>query len=137
MTLHSLSDADARAYLNTMFGAASLAPPATWYFALVTTEPTDDTGAGLVEVAGGSYARVAVTNDTTSFPTVTTGRLKVSAVDIQWPTATAAWGTVVGIALFDAAAGGTYRGYYHLPTAVTVAIGGAPKIAAGNFSLAA
>lgn len=137
MTLHSLSDSDARAFLNSLFGGAAFAPPANWYFALVTTEPTDDTGAGLVEVTGGSYARVAIPNDTTHFPAATTGRLVASAVDIQWPTATADWGNVVGVALFDAAAAGRYRGYYHLPAAVAVLTGAAPKIASGNFSLAA
>jgi hypothetical protein len=135
-----LSDADANNLLDIILSASASSFPTTWYFALLTTEPTDDTGAGAVEVTGAGYVRVAVVADLTNFPAAA-ARLKSAVADIQWPTATADWAAgatkVVGVAMYDAATVGVYRGYGALGTAVNVLTGGAPVIAAGAFSMTA
>ena len=135
-----LSTADANNLLDIILSHAASSLPVTWYFALLTTAPTDDTGVGAVEVAAGAYARVAVTANLTNFAAAAT-RAKSNALIIQWPTATADWAAgvvkVVGIALYDAATVGVYRGYGALVTPVNVLTGGAPLIAAGAFSMTA
>jgi hypothetical protein len=75
--------------------------------ALFRVLPEDD-GTGGTEVSGGSYARVAVTNNTTNFPNATGGgpSLKVNGTVITFPAPTADWGTVVGWGLYDAASSG-------------------------------
>jgi len=135
-----LSTADANNLLDVVLSHSSSSFPTTWYFALLTTAPSDDTGTGAVEVTGGSYARVAMTADTTNFPAAS-ARSKANAVAVQWPTATADWAAgatkVVGVALYDASTSGTYRGYGDLPADINVLTGGAPFVAIGGFTMAA
>ena len=135
-----LSDADANNILDMILSHAASALPATWHFALVVTAPTNDTGVGLVEVAAGGYARVAMLADLTNFPAAT-ARAKANALVIQWPTATADWAAgvvkIVGVALFDTATAGVYQGYGALTTPVNVLTGGAPLIGVGAFSMTA
>ena len=118
-----LSDADANNLLDIILSHSASSFPTTWYFALLTTAPTDDTGAGAVEVVGAGYNRVAVTADLTNF-LAAVARLKSAVADIQWPTATADWAAgatqVVGVAMYDALTVGTYRGYGALAAAVNV-----------------
>lgn len=89
--------------LDHVLGGADYARPATVYLAAFTASPADSGGG--TEVAGGSYARVAVTNDATRFPAAAGGS-KANGTAIAWPLATANWGTVVAIGVFDAAAAG-------------------------------
>jgi hypothetical protein len=103
----SLSDYLENLLLKLTYGtvAAGWTRPAglnTLYIALYTTLPADD-GTGGVEVSGGSYARVAVTNN--SGFTVT-GNQVVNAADIVFTDPTLNWGTVVGFGILDAASGG-------------------------------
>lgn len=98
------SDYLKNATLNANVGGAALPAVPTFYVGLFTTTPASD-GTGGVEVSGGGYARKAVTNNTTNFPTTSSGT-KSNAADIQWTAATADWGTVAGVAIFDAPTGG-------------------------------
>lgn len=90
--------------LNWEKGTAAPAAPSNLYVALLTTMPTDNTGTGLVEVSGTSYARQQVTPAqwaaiaTTGSFTETTS----SNVAVTFPAAGSNWGTVVGVALYDA-----------------------------------
>ena len=83
------------------------------WLALLTTLPTTESGAGLVEVTGGSYARVAVTA-ITDWGAVTTDadnltrKVSINAAK-NFPQATASFGTIVGWALYDASTAGTAR----------------------------
>lgn len=89
--------------LDHMLGGPDFTRPATVYVALFTVAPTD--AGGGTEVTGGSYARVAYTNNATNFPAAA-GGVKANAVVINFVAATAAWGTIVAFALFDAASAG-------------------------------
>lgn len=135
-----LSDDDANNLLDVVLSHSSSSFPTTWYFALLIAAPSDDTGADAVEVTGAGYARVAMTADLTNF-SAAAARVKVNALAIQWPTASADWTTgsdyVVGVALYDASTAGTYRGYGALVAPVQVLTGGAPLVAAGSFSMTA
>lgn len=105
----------ARIYVCTTAGTSGTTEP-TWPDsdnATVTDgtvtwkEATNTLNAGTfpAEVSGGSYARVAFTNNTTNFATPA-NRQVTNAQTIAFPVATATWGNVVMIALWDASSGG-------------------------------
>jgi len=60
-------DQDSLDSLDNIYGSGT---PATLYAAMMTTIPDGD-GTGGVEFAGGTYARVAKTNNSTNFPAAT------------------------------------------------------------------
>jgi hypothetical protein len=115
--------------LDKLLGAQNFTPPATWYAALMTAAPSD-TGGG-TEVSGGSYARVAVTNNTTNFPSASSASLSTGAT-IDWGTATANWGTITHVAFYDASSGGNLGPWGPLSVATLINSGSSFKITAGN-----
>src|SRR5690349_18898367 len=115
--MSSKSDYLENKILDHMLGGPDYTRPATVYVALFTTAPSD--AGGGVEVTGGSYARVAVTNNATNFPGAS-GGAKQNANTITWPTATALWGTVVAVGIFDAASGGNLLFWALLPASKTI-----------------
>lgn len=88
----SKSDTERHQYLNKSFGNTDYTPAATHYLALYTSAP-DETGGG-TEVTGGSYARVAITNNVTNWPAAAAGE-KANGTAATFIQATADWGTVV------------------------------------------
>lgn len=92
----------ATALLNQVFRNTVYTKPTTVYVALYTSNPTAaDTGQ---EVSGGAYARQAVTF---AAPIVENGKQTIkNSADIQFPIATADWGTVTHVGIRDAATGG-------------------------------
>lgn len=109
-------------------------PPATLYIALFTVLPGED-GTGGTEVSGGSYARVALTNNTTNFPTVSDGNKKNGTI-ITFPTPTGSWGTVVGMGVYDAASAGNLFYYSSLAASRAVASGQVQRFAVGALQIA-
>jgi len=130
-----LSDAQANNSLDVRFGGVASNAPGTYYFGLATTAPTDNTGTGLVEPSTGGYGRVAITNNPTSFPAAA-ARAKANGVPITYPTATAGWGSILGVPYFDAATAGNFLGYGALAAPVTVSTGATPQINVGNLTVA-
>jgi hypothetical protein len=106
---------------NTAFTAV------TPYVALFTTDPTD-AGSG-TEVSGGSYARTAVT-----FAAPSNG-VTTNSADVTFPTATASWGTVTHIGIYDAATAGNLLYHTPLDIAKTIDTGDIFKIATSNLSV--
>lgn len=107
----SLSDVWEKKILDLLFRntAASTTTPAgldasSVWIALLTAVPTDSTTG--TEVTGGAYARTAVNRTGTGFAaaTGTTSQTSNSAT-ITFPTPTAGWGTVTGIAICNSLAG--------------------------------
>src|SRR5215472_712574 len=90
--------------LDLWLGGTAPTPPATYYVALFTVAPNKDGGG--VEVSGGSYARVAVTNNPANWPNAVNGS-KSNANAIVFPQASADWGTIVAVALMSASSSGT------------------------------
>jgi len=100
------------------------------YISLHTSNPTD-AGTSSTEVTGGSYARVA-----SSFATASgTGGSVASDADATFPTATASWGTVGWIGLWDAASTGNLLYHTALDAAKTIDSGDVFKIASGNLTV--
>ncbi len=117
--------------LYKLLGATDFTPPGTWYAALFTAAPTD--AGGGTEVTGGSYGRIAVTNNTTNFP-LPSGSAEVdSGADINFGTASASWGTVVAFALFDASSGGHMGVWGLLSVPTLINTGSSFKITTSNL----
>ena len=100
--------------LDHVLGAGTATTPATVYMALYSAVPSD-TGGG-TELTSGSapgYARLAITNDPTTFPAATTngtsGKGEKTVAVAQSFAANSGgsnWPTVLGWGLFDASTGG-------------------------------
>ena len=100
----------------------------SYYLGLYTVVPSDD-GTGGTEVSGGGYARQAVT-----FGTPSSGSMSNSAA-IEFPTATADWGTANGWGLFDAVSGGNLVWYGNITTPRQLLTGDIYRVQIGNFTL--
>lgn len=110
---------------------------ASVYVALHTADPTDaGTGA---EVAGGSYARVAVSRAIGSWaaPADNAGAQRTSnSAAITFPSPTANWGTVTHMAIWDAATAGNLLYRAILGTSRTINNGDqAPSFAIGALTV--
>lgn len=104
-----LSDAGETTALNAVFGG-------TLYLALYTVAP-DDTGGGTeVSTSGTAYARQAATFTVSG----TAPSQAALTAQVEFPAATASWGTIVGIAVWTAASGGTMRAWATLDVAKTI-----------------
>ena len=112
----SLSDYLECSLLNAILRNVSFAGGATIYLALHTADPLDaGTGA---EVSGGSYARQGLTS---GFPAATgsTGQV-LNTNDITFPEATAPWGTISHVQLWDSLSGG--NAYWSGPLNQTIVV---------------
>lgn len=110
--------------LNWVLTTGSATRPTAWYVGLFTTDPTDaDTG---TEVSGGSYARTAVTFSVT-------GNAATNTAGVEFPAATASWGTVSHIAVYDASTGGNMIFHSALTTAKTITDGDVFRIPTGDL----
>ena len=123
----SVADYYENKILDHMLRAQSFTPPTTVYVALYTVAPSDSGGG--TEVSGGSYARQPVTFSAASGGSIT------NSADITFPQATADWGTIVAVGLFDASTAGNLLWYGNLTTSKTVNSGDIFKISAGNLTV--
>jgi hypothetical protein len=115
------------ALINATLRNTSYTSPAVVYVGLFTSDPTD-AGSG-TEVSGGSYARTAVT-----FGAPSNGVTTNSAA-VEFPQATASWGTVGWIGIHDAATSGNLLYHTALDTSKTIDNGDIFKIAIGSLSV--
>jgi len=115
--------------LNHILGNGAYTPPAL-YAALFTSDPGLESGVVTSEVSGNGYARVAAS----SFGgySVATGNSSSNVGHIEFPTATAAWGTITHVGLFDAATGGNLLLPSALVEARDIKAGDAMRINAGS-----
>jgi hypothetical protein len=126
--------------LQHVLGVASFAQPAALYVGLFTSAPGD--GGGGTEVAGSGYVRRALGTMSVagSDPTEAT-----NTALIEWPPATASWGTVSHAAIFDASSAGNLLFWFPLvdpddfvtPLSKTVAKGDVFRIAVGQLKIRA
>jgi len=119
--------------LDHVFGDASYSAPATLYVGLSTADPTDD-GSGIAEPGGGSYARVAVTNNATNWPAAS-GGAKANGTAITFPQASASWGTVTHFIIMDATSGGNMLAHAALDASKTVDSGDTLSFAVGELDI--
>ena len=115
------------ALINGTLRATSFTAPAAVYVSLHTADPTD-AGTG-TEVSGGSYARQAATFGAPSNGASTT------TADITYPQATAGYGTVTHIGIFDALTTGNLLYHSPLNTSKTIDTGDIFKITSGSLTV--
>jgi len=115
------------ALINATLRNTSYTSPTTVYVGLFTSDPTD-AGSG-TEVSGGSYARTAVT-----FGAPSNG-VSTNSAAVEFPQATANWGTVGWIGIEDALTGGNLLYHSPLDASKTIASGDIFKIAIGSLSV--
>ena len=84
--------------LDHVFSAATYTAPTNTTTALFTAAPSD--AGGGTEVTGGSYARVTKTNNATNWPAASGGS-KSNGTDNDFGVASANWGLVTHVAIFD------------------------------------
>lgn len=112
--------------LTWAFTANAVTRPTSWYIALFTAAP-GETGGG-TEVSGGSYARTAATF-------TVSGNTASNSANIEFPAATASWGTVTHAAIFDASSGGNQIAYAALTVSKTVDSGDILRFPAGDIDV--
>jgi len=104
--------------LDNNLGATANTPPANYYVGLSTTTIVI-AGTGETEPSGGSYARVAIANNKTTFTTAASGVL-TNDITITFTESTGAWGTITYVFLADALSGGNIYFFEALPAPKTV-----------------
>ena len=115
------------ALINATLRNTSYTSPTTTYLALYTSDPTDaDTG---TEVSGGSYVRQAIT-----FGAPSNG-VSTNSAAIEFPAATASWGTITHVGIRDASTSGNLLFHTPLDTSKAIASGDIFKITTGNLSV--
>lgn len=103
------------AITNWALGKASMPATTTRYLAAFTAVTDAEAGTG-TEVSGGSYARVAVT----TLMGTTSGGAITNTSAVEFAQATANWGNIVAVGLFDAATAGNAISALKTITTVTI-----------------
>lgn len=112
--------------LTWTFTSDAVTRPTAWYLGLFTAAPSESGGG--TEVSGGSYAREAVTFSVS-------GNLATNSGAIEFPVATANWGTITHVAVFDASTGGNQIAYAALTASKTIASGDVLRVPAGDLDI--
>lgn len=130
--------------VDFLFRGGSFTPPATLYFALCTSTPSESsTGSTISEISGGNYSRQSLAAsssnwystqaDTTATSSGTNGTTS-NAVSIAWNSVT--WtGTVTSVAICDASSGGNMLFYSALNSNKTLASGDSISFAVSGLSI--
>ncbi len=108
------------------FSNTAYTSPGTVYLGLYTVAPTDSSTG--TEVTGGGYARQTAA-------LTTTGNAATNASAIEFPTATANYGTVVAVAILDASSSGNMLAYAALASNKTIETGDVLRIPAGDLDI--
>ena len=115
--------------LDWLLTAGAATRPTSWYAGLYTVAPTD-TGGG-TQVSGGSYARTAGTFTISG----TSPSTAANSAAIEFPEATASWGTVVAVGIFDASTAGNLLAYANLGTSASITTGDVLRFNAGALTV--
>lgn len=109
--------------------STSTTAPATVYVALFTSDPADDASGTEVSTSGTAYVRKAVT-----FGTVSGGSVSNSA-NVTFDAATASFGTVSHIGIFDASSSGNLLFHGALDASKSIDTGDTFQITTGNLTV--
>lgn len=112
--------------LTWTFTGDAVTRPTAWYIGLFTSDPGEASGG--TEVSGGSYVREAVTF-------TVSGDTATNSAAVEWPVATASWGTITHVAVYDALSGGNQIAYAALTASKTIASGDVLRIPAGDLDV--
>lgn len=114
--------------LTWVFTTDSATRPTAWYMALFTSNPADDASGTEVSTSGTAYARQSATF-------TISGDTASNSAAIEFPTATASFGTVSHVGVFDASTGGNLIAYAALSTSKAIDTGDVFRIPSGDFDV--
>lgn len=129
-----MSDYLEAALLNHTFRGVPWTAPATIWVAAMLNNP-NDAGTGGTEVTAGGYARVAIVGTSTTWNAPGAGGLIDNVAVLNFGTATADWGTVTGVALYNAVTSGTCLMFGTLTANKAIASSDIFQIAAGDLDI--
>jgi hypothetical protein len=115
--------------LDWLFTTGSATRPTVWYVGLFTVAPGE--GGGGTEVSGGSYARTSATF-TVSGTAPTTAS---NSAAVEFPEASASWGTVVAAGIFDASTSGNLIAFANLTTSKSIDTGDVLRFNIGEIDI--
>jgi hypothetical protein len=122
----SLSNYLETALLNHAFRGTAYTQPSGLYLALFTSDPGEaNTG---TEVSGNAYARQ-------SFSGSVSGDTFTASTNIEFPAATASWGTITHVGIFDALTSGNLLASGALTTSRAIGSGDVFREASLTVSL--
>lgn len=122
----SLSNTFETRVLTWLFTGDAVTRPSSLYVALFTSNPAED--ASGTEVSGGAYARQSVTF-------TVSGNTASNTAAIEFPTATASYGTVTHVGVFDASSAGNLIAYAALTTSKAIDTGDVMRIPASDLDV--
>jgi len=124
----SISDYLENELLDHVLGNGVFTVPTDIYLGLFTDACTDASPG--TEVTGGSYARVAHNSWTAA-----SSRAISNSGSATFTQASASWGTVTYVGIFDAVTGGNYLGWSDLTTPRTINNGDTAQFASGDIDI--
>ena len=114
--------------LTWTFTANAVTRPTAWYIALFTTNPAEDASGTEVSATGTAYARQSVTF-------TVTGNTASNSAAVEFPTATASYGTVTHVGVYDASSGGNLIAYAALTTSKAIDTGDVLRLPANDLDV--
>ena len=113
--------------LDHVFAGAAYTAPTTKYLALFTAVADGEAGS-VTEVTGGGYAR-----QTVAF--TTSGNTTSNNAAVEFPTATANYGTVTHVGVYDASSSGNLMAYAALSSNKTIETGDVFRVPSGDLDI--
>jgi len=113
--------------LDHVFAGAAYTAPTTKYLALFTALADGEAGS-VTEVSGGGYARQSV-----AF--TTSGNTTSNNAAVEYPTATANYGTVTHVGVYDASSSGNLMAYAALSSNKTIETGDVFRVPSGDLDI--
>ena len=124
----SLSNTFETHTLQYLFTTTSVTRPTAWYIALFTSNPDEDASGTEVSTSGTAYARQSATF-------TVSGNEATNSAAIEFPTATASYGTVTHIGVFDASTAGNLIAYAALTTSKAIDTGDVLRLPANDLDI--
>ena len=113
--------------LDHVFAGAAYTAPSTKYLALFTAVADGEAGS-VTEVSGGGYAR-----QTVAF--TTSGNTTSNNAAVEFPTATANYGTVTHVGVYDASSSGNLMADASLSSSKTIETGDVFRVPSGDLDI--
>ena len=124
----SLSNTFETTVLTWLLTNSAATRPTAWYVALFTSNPAEDASGTEVSTSGTAYARQSVTFSVS-------GNTATNTAAIEFPTATASYGTVTHVGVYDASTAGNLIAYAALTTSKAIDTGDVMRVPANDLDV--
>ena len=124
----SLSNTFETTVLTWLLTNSAATRPTAWYVALFTSNPAEDASGTEVSTTGTAYARQSVTFSVS-------GNTATNTAAIEFPTATASYGTVTHVGVYDASTAGNLIAYAALTTSKAIDTGDVMRIPSSDLDV--